>query len=247
MVQQSWRDVAFLHWRADPYEVAKLLPPGLVPDVVDGSAWIGLTPFEVRRFRVLDAPPLPFGATDFPETNVRTYVRDEHGTDGLWFLSLDVPDVLNAMGGRLAGAPYKLADMTVTREDGAGVVHYRSRRRVGTPAYHQLTVRPGRAMAEDEVDDTIASLTGRWRAFSRVAGQLVVIAVEHEPWPLRHATLAECDESLLAAAGVTDAIRRDTPMVHFSDGVDARIGAARLASGATVASLLGRFGRSDPG
>lgn len=212
-----------------------------MPDVVDGSAWIGLTPFEVQRFRLFDAP-LPLTAPRFPETNVRTYVRDEHGTDGLWFFSLDVPDVLNAMGGRLAGAPYYLADMTVTRED--GVVHYRSRRRVGPQAHHELTIRPGAPIEEADVADTIASLTGRWRAFSRVAGQLVVIAVEHEPWPLRHATVVEHDESMLAAVGAQAAVKRDTPMVHFSDGVDARLGAAHLASGAKLRS---RFGRSAVG
>jgi hypothetical protein len=33
-------------------------------------------------------PAIP-GLSTFPETNVRTYLVDTHGLDGLWFLSLD--------------------------------------------------------------------------------------------------------------------------------------------------------------
>ena len=222
VVHQSWRDVSFLHWRVDADDIARLLPDELTPDLVDGSAWIGLTPFRVERFRVLGMPPLPLGSS-FHETNLRTYVRHRDGGDGIWFLSLDVSSMFNALGGRIA-VPYFLASMSV---DANSRVRYRSRRRVGPGAHHDITVAPGAPVAADNVSDTVALLTGRWRAFGQVAGRgLVEVPVQHEPWPLQHATLVSLDESVVAAAGLPAPTTE--PLVHHSRGVDARLGAPRL-------------------
>src|SRR3954469_2832949 len=73
-VHQGWRDVAMLHWRYPSDVVAALLPDELEVDVVDGSAWVSLTPFMVKGFRVTGLPSLPF-LSDFEETNLRTYAR----------------------------------------------------------------------------------------------------------------------------------------------------------------------------
>jgi uncharacterized protein YqjF (DUF2071 family) len=54
----------------------------------------------------------------------------------------------------------------------------------------------------------------------------VELPAEHEPWPLRNAELVACDESLLIRAGF-DA-PGEPPLVHFADGVDARLGPLRL-------------------
>src|SRR4051812_42566876 len=108
VVTQSWRDVAFLHWRVDPETVARLLPAPLEVDLVDGSAWVGLTPFRVERMRAFGAVPVSMRST-FPETNLRTYVRAPDGGDGIYFLSIDVPTVANVTGGRIAGVAYHLA------------------------------------------------------------------------------------------------------------------------------------------
>src|SRR4051812_12905980 len=112
LFRQDWTLAAFLHWRYPADVVAALLPPGLEPDIVDGSAWVSLTPFRVERFRPLGLVPVPFGSS-FPETNVRTYVRGPNGRDGLWFLSLDVPSPTNVMAGRLIGAAYQLSSMQI--------------------------------------------------------------------------------------------------------------------------------------
>src|SRR4051812_44927536 len=93
---QSWRHVAFLHWRVEPPSLRGLLPPEVEPDIVDGSAWVGVVLFQVERVRVLGVVPVP-SMMSFPETNVRTYVRDADGRDGLWFLSLDVGSTVNAV------------------------------------------------------------------------------------------------------------------------------------------------------
>lgn len=49
LVTQVWRDVTMLHWREDPAVGRALLPPGLEPDVADGSAWVSLVPAALAR------------------------------------------------------------------------------------------------------------------------------------------------------------------------------------------------------
>jgi hypothetical protein len=222
VVRQSWRQVAFLHWRVDPDLVRARLPAGFDVDLVDGAAWVGITPFRVECFRALGSPPLQLRSS-FPETNLRTYVRDRRGRDGLWFLSLDVANLPSLVGGRFMGAPYSWSSMSV---EGDEVVRYRARRRVGPAAHHDLTIRPGPALGDDDPASTAALLTGRWRAFLLAPfGRLLVVPVAHQPWPLRTAVVEHLDETLFAAAGL--ARPDEAPLVHFADGVDAALGAAR--------------------
>jgi uncharacterized protein len=220
VVHQSWRHVSFLHWRVDADAIARHLPAGLEPDVVDGSAWIGLTPFAVERFRVLGVPPGRFGS--FHEANLRTYVRRPDGRDGIWFFSLDVSSRINAVGGRLA-VPYFLATMTT---EANGRVRYRSRRRTGPAAHHDITVEPGPPIASGDDHDLAALLTGRWRAFAHVAGRaLLEIPVQHQRWPVHHAALVSLEETVLGAAGLPEPTSE--PLVHYSPGVNAKLGAPR--------------------
>jgi uncharacterized protein YqjF (DUF2071 family) len=210
MVVQGWRDVSFIHWRFDPAELRPHLPADLEPDLIDGSAWVSLTPFRVKMWRT------------FAETNLRTYVRHRDGSDGLWFLSIDVSSALNALGGR-AVAPYFLARMNVTTN---GAVHYDSERVVGRHAVHQIGVRPLDPIGPGNLSPLVASLTGRWRAFSALADRTIAVTpVQHQPWPLQFAELTELNESILAAVGLPTP--GEAPLVHFSRGVDARLGVPR--------------------
>jgi len=223
-VTQSWRQVAFLHWRVDPAAVQSLLPAGLCVDLVDGDAWLGLTPFRVERMRVLGVLPTRASAS-FPETNLRTYVRDERGRDGIWFLSIDVADLASLAGGRAIGAPYHLSSMAVDDDDNGGaLVRYRCRRR-SSDVGHDISVRPGARIADDDLSPTLASLVGRWRALTLVGGRQATVAVQHEPWPVHEADLVDLDEDLSAAAGLPAPSSR--PMVHWSPGVNVRLGAMR--------------------
>jgi uncharacterized protein YqjF (DUF2071 family) len=223
MACQRWQSLTFLHWPYDPADVQRLVPDGLVVDTFDGAAWVGLTPFLLADLRPPLLPAIP-GWSTFPETNVRTYVRDERGVDGLWFLSLDVGRLAMAVGGRAAvWIPYHWAEMSVVE---GTTVSYTSRRRTpgGHRPGHRITVRPGHALP-DRRPELVDFLTGRWRAFSRIAGRLVTTPVEHQPWPLTEADVEALEEDLLAAAGL--APPPGEPLAHFSPGVDVRLGLPR--------------------
>jgi uncharacterized protein YqjF (DUF2071 family) len=117
LLHQKWKNRTFLHWAYDPADVRRALPPGLEPDTFNGKAWVGLTPFVVAGFRPTGLPPVP-GLSTFPETNLRTYVRDRRGRDGLWFLSLEVSRLATVVGARtFYWVPYHWATMRVDERD----------------------------------------------------------------------------------------------------------------------------------
>lgn len=220
IVGQVWRHVTLLHWQTDPPAVAALLPRGLVPDVVDGAAWISIVAFDVEGFRVCGVPLQP-SKSSFAETNLRTYVRDTSGRDGIWFLSIDVSNLLNVAGGRVLGVPYFLSEMSVNRGD--AVVEYRCRRRASRATGHDMVIQPGPDL--DDGERTVADLlAGRWRAFSWV-GALIDVPVEHESWPLQKARVDHLDENIFLAAGLPRP--SGEPLVHFADGLHARLGPPR--------------------
>ncbi len=215
--------MTFLHWSYEPEVLQPLLPSGLEVDTQEGKAWVGLTPFLMVDFSVGCLPPIPRLST-FPETNVRTYVRRPDGKDGLWFLSLDADSLPTVIGASLGyGVPYRWAEMSV---DEGQAVRYRSGRRIASSAGHDITVRPERPYGADEASHLDHWLTGRWRAYTTIAGRLAVVPVEHEPWPLWHAEVESLDQSLLQAAGLPAS--GDQPLAHYAPEVTVRLGAPQL-------------------
>ncbi|MBV9031955.1 MAG: DUF2071 domain-containing protein [Pseudonocardiales bacterium] len=137
LIYQRWQTFTFLHWAYDPGDVQRLLPSGLDVHTYDGVAWVGLTPFLLCDFRLPGFPAIP-GLSTFPETNVRTYVVDRNGRDGLWFLSLDASGLATVLGARASlGVPYHWAAMTV---EANSTVTYRSRRRYPPAAGHRRSL-----------------------------------------------------------------------------------------------------------
>ncbi len=180
-MRQRWERLTFLHWAFDPAEVAKLLPDGLTPDLHDGKAWVGLVPFSmvVATSGGRTAP----WVSRFPETNVRTYVRDSDGHVGIWFFSLDA-----ARFGAVAVArttyrlPYYWSAMDVAGDDAS--IAYRCYRRWPGPgtASSRVRVDIGDPYQPDELTEFDHFLTARWILFS--AAGLAVPAGPGLPRPL---------------------------------------------------------------
>jgi uncharacterized protein YqjF (DUF2071 family) len=158
-MHHRWTAVTFLYWPYPPQVVQRLLPPGLEIDRADGSAWVGLVPFRMEDVRLPGLPRLPW-ASGFPETNVRTYVRDRHGRVGIWFLSLDAARLGAVVTARVAyGLPYFWAAMSVRRDGDR--VYYHSRRRSATAAQCRALVEVGAAFGRASfARSTISSTPG---------------------------------------------------------------------------------------
>jgi uncharacterized protein len=122
---QSWIELLFAHWRVPREELQGVVPEELPLDTYDGSAWIGVTPFQVGAFRLRGVPHLP-GVTAFLETNVRTYTT-VGGKPGIYFISLDAASRLAVAGARRTyRLPYFHARMSARRS--GGWIEYRSSR-----------------------------------------------------------------------------------------------------------------------
>ncbi|MCB1250062.1 MAG: DUF2071 domain-containing protein [Acidimicrobiales bacterium] len=217
----EWNELTFLHWRYEPDVVARLLPPGLEVETFDGSAWVGLVPFQML-VRPPGLPPLPW-VSHFPETNVRTYARAADGSVGVWFLSLDAARLHAVLGGRIGyRLPYFWSQMSIVS---AGDVRaYRCERRwpEPTPARSEVVVRVGDPFAPDELGDLDHWLTARWLLYSRFPGRLWFARADHCVWPLQHAEVLHLDDGLVEAAGLP--APEGPPLVPHSPGVEVRIG-----------------------
>ncbi|WP_225753938.1 YqjF family protein [Actinotalea sp. Marseille-Q4924] len=220
---QAWRDLTFVHWRADPAVVAPLLPAGTHPDVHDGATWVGLVPFRMVGAGVGRGPAIPYLGT-FAETNIRLYSVDDQGRRGVVFLTLEASRLAVVLAARAAfGLPYTWARMSVRESD--GVVRYHSRRRWPGPrsAATALAVRPGAAVTDPGPLEHF--LTARWGLHTHAFGRTLYVPNTHEAWPLQRAELLHLDETLVAACGPAGVATRPPDSVLFSRGVRTRFGA----------------------
>ena len=105
IMDQWWTDAVFLHWRIPHAVAAPFMPPGVVPDEFDGSAWVGLIGFRMKGAGLGRGPGIPYFGS-FNEINVRLYSREPDGTRGVVFLSLDATRLAVVLTARAAGIPY---------------------------------------------------------------------------------------------------------------------------------------------
>jgi uncharacterized protein YqjF (DUF2071 family) len=218
---QSWAHLALLHWAYDPDVIAARLPDGLEPDLFQGRAWVSITPFELTL-----RPPVGPPMTRAPETNLRTYVS--HGPkSGIWFFSLDLGSMTAAGAARASyGLPYCWSDMTVDHRGNS--FRYRSRRIwPADEAAHDIRIRVGKFVDRQSLGDLDRFLTARWRLFARRGPLLTQAPIEHPAFDFAQATVTRLEESLFAAARLPEP--EDEPLVHYTPGVDVRVGAPRPA------------------
>ena len=222
VLHMRWDRLTFLHWSYPPDVVQALLPDGLWVDTFQGRAWVAITPFVMAGVHPPGLPAIPQWST-FPETNVRTYVRAAGGSDGLWFFSLDAGRAATLTARAAIGVPYSWSRMRVEQQ-GRRIAYTSTR--IGSTAASAIAIDIGTPVPASELTSADHFLTGRWRAFSRRAGRTFSTPVEHPPWPLHRAIVTSLDSSLLEAAGLPTPA--GDPVVHYSPGVDVRMGRSRL-------------------
>lgn len=114
MKHDAWENALFVHWPIDPAILKAQLPRGLEPDVLEGSAWIGLVLLTERGVSATPAAGRIFlPKIDHLGANIRTYVTHK-GVPGIYFFSLECSSYFASLGARAGGIPYFPARMQRT-------------------------------------------------------------------------------------------------------------------------------------
>lgn len=189
-MHQSWHELAFLHWRVR-YDALRPYVPSCLPlEMIDGAAWVGLVPFEMRNVRPRFLPAVP-GLSFFPELNVRTYVTLQN-RPGVFFFSLDAANPIAVEIARtLFHLPYQNATMECFVQD--QIVYYGSTRidARGAPAYFRARYRPIGTPFVAPKDSLEYLLTARYCLYvTNARGKVRRVEIHHPPWQLQR---AECE------------------------------------------------------
>lgn len=223
VMRHRWRNLLFLHWRCEPEVIQSCLPAGLTVDTFDGSAWMAIVPFEMRRIRPCWSPIVPY-ISNFLELNLRTYVVDRQGTPGVWFVSLNTNRLLAvALGRGWFRLPYFWCGMR-SRTDKSGWTDYSWWRFHGSDQkVHQLRYRPHGQPAPAKDETLEFFLVERYVLFTTLSdGRLASGQVHHVPYPVQPVDVAIWDDRQFTIDGYP---RPGRPPDHalFSSGVDVEV------------------------
>jgi uncharacterized protein YqjF (DUF2071 family) len=221
IMDQRWTDAVFLHWRIPESTAAAFMPAGVIPDVYDGSSWVGLIGFRMRKAGVGRGPAVPFFG-DFNEINVRLYSREQDGTRGVAFLSLDANRLAVVLAARAAGIPYVWSragySQALTDKSTGYTV-----RRFRNGAQSRFSARPD--LDSTAADPLSIHLTARFGLHTAFRSRTLYIPNTHPAWPLHQAELTTLDDELVSAAGIQ--VVGPPESVLFSPGVRTQFGRPR--------------------
>jgi uncharacterized protein len=217
LMTQTWSDLLFAHWPLDPEALRPLIPGAFTLDSFDDRAWVGIVPFRMTNVG-LRAVPSVRALSEFPELNVRTYVRVQD-KPGVYFFSLDAGSALAVKAARiLLNMPYFRAAMSVDRA-GARVTVASQRAPAAAPAAFHATYEPRGPVFEPAAGSLEYFLTERYCLYNldRHRGPYR-LDIHHPPWPLQVASAAIEVNTMAAAAGIP--LPSSPPLLLFAKRQD---------------------------
>lgn len=217
IMTQTWRDLLFAHWPIDVDRLRPLVPAPFVLDLFQGEAWLGIVPFQMSNVSLRGIPALPW-VSEFPELNVRTYVRVAD-RPGVYFFSLDAGNRLAVKTARsMLNLPYFLASMKVTPQ-ARGVLYESRRDDEQSQAELVTTYRPIEPPFEPAKGSLEYFLTERYCLYNLdQSGKPYRLEIHHPAWPLQLAEAELVRNTMAEASGIHLPSR--PPLLHFSERQD---------------------------
>jgi uncharacterized protein YqjF (DUF2071 family) len=211
VMTQTWHDLLFAHWPVDALDLRSRVPEAFDLDLFGGRAWVGIVPFHMTNVAPRGVPSMPW-ISEFPELNVRTYVR-VGDRPGVYFFSLDAGSTLAVQAARrLLNLPYHSATMNVT--PGASGIDYRSTREAEPLAEFRGTYAPtGPAfLAADRSLEYF--LTERYCLYHLDhQGEPYRLEIHHPPWALQAAQAEIIRNTMGDVNGLK--LPDEQPLLHF--------------------------------
>jgi uncharacterized protein YqjF (DUF2071 family) len=227
VMTQTWHNLLFAHWPVHAGALRDKVPSQFDLDLFDGTAWLAIVPFHMTNVAPRGVPSLPW-ISEFPELNVRTYVR-VGDRPGIYFFSLDAGSALVVHAARsLLNLPYYPAAMSVTPQ--AANIRYDSRRDdESMAASFSATYGPLADPLEPIAGSLEYFLTERYCLYNlNHRGAPYRLEIHHPPWPLQPAHAEVTRNTMAEAAGVS--LPDITPLLHFSRRQDMVAWAPNLLS-----------------
>ena len=214
---QTWHNLLFAHWPVGVRQLREKVPREFELDLFDGEAWVGVVPFHMTNVAPRGVPSLPW-LSEFPEVNVRTYVR-VGDRPGVYFFSLDADSRLAVRTAKtLLNLPYFSASVRMAYRDNS--VDYDSRRRDGrADARLSASYRPVGGGFHPVPESLDYFLTERYCLYNLDSNRAPYrLEIHHPRWWLQPAEAEFARNTLTDAAGLLLADR--TPLLHFSKRQD---------------------------
>lgn len=179
----EWRKLAMANYAVDPALLKPYLPHGTELDLWNGTCYVSLVGFMFLRTRVLGIP-VPFH-TDFPEVNLRFYVRRKEGQEwlrGVVFIREIVPRAtLTFVANTLYGEHYCTLPMEHAwqQEHGRLTVRYGWKKE----RWHRFEVTASDKAEEIAEGSEAEFITEHYRGYTRLGPERTnSYAVEHPRW-----------------------------------------------------------------
>ncbi|MFQ3610248.1 MAG: DUF2071 domain-containing protein [Fimbriimonadales bacterium] len=201
-LSMRWKHLLFVHWQVPVQALRPLIPPPLEVDTYNGSAWVGFVPFVMESVRPVWLPPIP-KLLDFPEANVRTYVR-LGAQRGVWFFSLDAQHRLGVwVARRHWNLPYHYARMYWRQTSSTEFEYTVERRNTQTSkGYAQVRYQIEGTPAETVPGSLEHFLVERYTLFTGTSRKLYRAEVAHLPYEIQPVTLLHLEQNLVECAGI---------------------------------------------
>jgi uncharacterized protein len=213
LMTQTWHNLLFAHWPVQAEVLRKLVPTRFRLDLFGGTAWLGVVPFHMTNVAPRGVPSLPW-ISEFPELNVRTYVR-VGDRPGIYFFSLDAGSALAVQTARsLLNLPYFVAEMSV-RPNGTTIEYDSQRETRSVPATFSASYRPVGPAFQAISGSLEYFLTERYCLYNLDHhGAPYRLEIHHPRWQLQPAHVAFTRNTMADAAGVP--LPDVQPLLHFS-------------------------------
>jgi len=141
----DWRNLLLLNFAVPTDIIAQLAPPGTEPDLFDGRSYISIVGFQFQRIRLFGIA-VPFH-TNFPEVNLRFYVRRQVGSElrrGVVFVREIAPrHAVALVANRLYNESYKTCPMRAASHSANGQLTPGDKINYGWRSKIRLPVREG--------------------------------------------------------------------------------------------------------
>ena len=179
IIQQTWQNVFFIHYRVSAKKLQKLVPFEL--DLYDNYAIISVIPFHMDAIRFPFLPTIP-KISSLWELNIRTYVNVK-GVKGIYFFTLETDSKLGELIARsFFNLPYRFSKIKASTATGGFYSVEYSRDNLSFNM---------QATTNDKAQQTQLDLwtTERYSLFTKKNGVSFQGIVKHLPWSLTSAKI----------------------------------------------------------